>query len=254
MHPEQDKESRLMKEKTRWSLVLLYAAAMAWVEAAVVMYLRTMIDRVEPYQIDPLPVSAGLGEIELIREGATLIMLLCVGWLAGKTWRSRMAYVLIAFGAWDILYYVFLNIMGGWPNTLLDWDILFLLPLPWWGPVLAPMMIALLMILGGTLVTRLDQHEAARWPGGTAWSFAAGGVLLALVVFMLDSLQALMQFVLEPELNHAQAMDTLRTILPVTFQWPMFILALLFMFTPIIQLARNLWQSGRKVVVHKERI
>ena len=27
---------------------------------------------------------------------------------------------------------------AGWPETVLDWDILFLLPLPWWGPVIAP--------------------------------------------------------------------------------------------------------------------
>ena len=66
-----------------------------------------------------------------------MVMLLAVGILAGRNWRSRLGYSAIAFGVWDIFYYLFLKVMCGWPHSLLDWDILFLLPLPWWGPVLA---------------------------------------------------------------------------------------------------------------------
>src|SRR5512135_2636525 len=64
-------------------VVVVYAAAMAWVEAAVVFYLRTMIDRIEPYQPNPLPIIGGYGPVELTRELATLVMLLAVGLLAG---------------------------------------------------------------------------------------------------------------------------------------------------------------------------
>ena len=46
-----------MNDKARWLLVALYAAAMAWVESAVVFYLRVMIDRVEPHQSNPLPMT-----------------------------------------------------------------------------------------------------------------------------------------------------------------------------------------------------
>ena len=76
-------------------------------------------------------------------------------------------YAALAFGAWDIFYYVFLRLISGWPRTLLDWDILFLLPLPWWGPVLAPVSIALVMILWGTLATQSDDAVSdafAAWP------------------------------------------------------------------------------------------
>ena len=76
-------------EWRRWSTVALYAAAMAWVEAALVYYLRTHFDRIEPYQPNPLPITDGLGAVELVRELATLIMLFTVGALAGKTWRAR---------------------------------------------------------------------------------------------------------------------------------------------------------------------
>ena len=142
----------------RWWLVVIYAAAMAWVESAVVFYLRSMMDRIEPYQPNPLPVIGGFASVELPREFATLVMLFAVGLLAGRTWRARLGYSVIAFGVWDIFYYVFLKIICGWPHSLLDWDILFLLPLPWWGPVLAPVLISLLLILWGTLASQFERE------------------------------------------------------------------------------------------------
>ena len=127
---------------------------MAWVEAASVYYLRVMVDRLDPYQANPLPMSGILEQVELVREAATLVMLLTIGMLAGRTGRTRLGYTAIAFGVWDIFYYVFLKVICDWPKSLFDWDVLFLLPLPWWGPVLAPVCIALLMIVWGTLVSQ----------------------------------------------------------------------------------------------------
>src|SRR5258708_7906071 len=100
-----------LSNRARWFVVVGYAAAMAWVEAAVVYYLRTMVNRIEPYQPDPLPLMGGLGSAELIREGATLLMLLAVGTLAGRSWQSRLGFSALAFGVWDILYYVFLKVL-----------------------------------------------------------------------------------------------------------------------------------------------
>ena len=76
--------------------MVTYALGMAWVEAAVVYYLRTMVDRIEPHQANPLPMIGGLGPAELMREAATLVMLLMVGILAGRKWRSRLGYTAIA--------------------------------------------------------------------------------------------------------------------------------------------------------------
>src|SRR5258708_3937731 len=177
-----------MRIEKRWSIVVIYAAAMAWVEAAVVFYLRTLVNRIEPYQPNPLPLATGLGEAELVREAATLIMLLMVGILAGRNWRSRLGYSAVAFGVWDILYYVFLRVLCGWPHSLLDWDVLFLLPLPWWGPVLTPVAISVLMILWGTLasITELEPGSS-EW---NTWLLSSAGGILALYVFMSDSLRA----------------------------------------------------------------
>src|SRR5512133_4062712 len=150
-----------MTEWKRWSVVVLFGTAMAWMESATVVYLRMLVGRVDPYQAVPLPPHQMLGNTELVREIATMVMLFAVGWLAGRNWRTRLSYSLIAFGVWDILYYVFLAVIVGWPKSLLDWDVLFLIPLPWWGPVIAPAIIALLMIIGGTIVT---QYGPPLWP------------------------------------------------------------------------------------------
>ena len=85
-----------MSEGKRWITVVVYGLAMAWFEAAAVTYLRTIVDRIDPYQAGPLPMPSILGRAELVREAATLIMLVAVGWLAGRTWRSRLAYAVIA--------------------------------------------------------------------------------------------------------------------------------------------------------------
>ena len=154
-----------LPERTRWIIVTVFAIAMAWFEAATVFYIRTLVDRIQPYQPDPLPIHGALGTVELWREAATLVMIVLLGLLAGRTWRRRAGYAAIAFGVWDIFYYVFLHLICGWPGTLLDWDILFLLPLPWWGPVLAPVSIALVMIVWGSLATQSDD-DASRYALG----------------------------------------------------------------------------------------
>lgn len=219
---------RNKEELKRWLTVVIYAAAMAWVESAVVFYLRTMIDRIEPYQTNPLPVIGYLGPVELAREAATLVMLLAVGVLAGRTWQSRLGYTAVAFGVWDIFYYVFLRMMCGWPRSLLDWDILFLLPLPWWGPVLAPVSIALLMIAWGTLASRAEPASPALNPNWMAEAACVLGIALALYVFMADAIRVA-----------DGGVPALREMLPTQFNWPLFCLALALMSAPVIQLCRR---------------
>jgi hypothetical protein len=213
---------------SRWWMVVIYAAAMAWVESAVVFYLRTMIDRIEPYQSDPLPIVGGFASVELPREFATMVMLFAVGFLAGRTWRARFGYAVIAFGVWDIFYYVFLKIICGWPHSLLDWDVLFLLPMPWWGPVLAPVLISLLMILWGTFASQFERKHPAALSNWHPWFLNFTGVALALYVFMADSITAA---------HHS--LEAIRTVLPGRFNWPLFCAALALMSAPVLQTGRD---------------
>jgi hypothetical protein len=203
---------------------------MAWVESAVVLYLRTIMNRIDPYQAIPLPPVAGFVTAEVVREAATIIMLATVGWLAGHNLRTRFGYFLIAFGVWDIFYYVFLVPLTGWPNSLRDWDVLFLIPLPWWGPVIAPCLIAALMIFFGTLVTQFTGDRGTPWPRWPAFFAAVGGVLLALYVFMEDAIRVAG--------NGEQA---LREMLPTRFDWLLFAVALLLIASPVVDVWRQIW-------------
>jgi nitrogen fixation-related uncharacterized protein len=118
--------------------------------------------------------------------------------------------------------------MCDWPHSLLDWDVLFLLPLPWWGPVLAPVLIALLMIFWGTLAS---QFERPRAPGLSSWGarvLTFAGVLLALYVFMADTLAAA-----------PRGLEAVCSLLPTDFNWPLFGVALLLMGVRLLQL---IWQ------------
>ena len=215
--------------RRRWCVVAGYALAMGWVEAAVVYYLRTLVNRIEPYQPNPLPLMGGFGRAELVREAATLVMLLAVGILAGKSWRARLGFSAMAFGIWDISYYAFLKVLCGWPHSLFDWDILFLIPLPWWGPVLAPVLISLLMIGWGTLAGLEPPQRSGRPVEVLVWVFNLSGVALSLWIFMQDTLAV-----------SNQGLDTVRKVLPQRFHWSSFCIALILMSAPVFLALRGL--------------
>jgi hypothetical protein len=215
----------------RWFVVVIYAAAMAWVEAAVVFYIRSHIHRLVPYQPEPLPLAGGFGFAEVVRELATMVMLATVGWLAGNTRRTRIAFSFLAFGVWDIAYYIWLVPLTGWPRSIDDWDVLFLIPLPWWGPVWAPVSIALLMIAFGTVVAVFDSADRPLIAGRKSWAMAAFGSFLAIYVFTADSLRAI---IAEPSIS------SLRTLLPQSYNWPVFAMALLFLAAPLASVGRQL--------------
>jgi hypothetical protein len=213
--------------RERLLVVGLFAVTMAYIEAAVVVYLRGL------YGIDDLLRDLPLlpdqyTAMEIGREAATLLMLVTVGWIAGRRWQDRIGYAAFAFGAWDILYYGWLVVFIGWPGGLLEWDILFLIPLPWWGPVLAPMLIALLFVGGGALaVVRAERGEALEFTP-VDWSVAAGGCVLALYLFMADALRAV-----------PDGIEAVSRARPTQFNWPLFLVALLAMAFPLLRALRS---------------
>jgi len=170
--------------------VALYAIAMAYLESTVVLYLRRV------YGITDLLASVPafdryISIIELGRELATLMMLLAIGLAAGKKLQSQMGFFLYAFGIWDIWYYIWLVVFIGFPRSLFEWDLLFLIPLPWWGPVIAPVMISLLMILGGARLVALEDKSIMVRPTWKDWILLVVGVCGMLYVFMSDAISSL---------------------------------------------------------------
>ncbi len=145
-------------------LVTLFAIAMGYVESAVVVYLRALYypdGFVVPLQVGfpyirftRIPDFEGripphILRTEIGREVATIVMLVTLAWLAGANPVQKLAVFLLAFGVWDIFYYVFLRVLIGWPRSLRTLDVLFLIPVPWIGPVWLPVSISLVMVLIG---------------------------------------------------------------------------------------------------------
>jgi len=131
-----------------WTMVWvgMFALAMGYMESAVVVYLRT-IYYPGGFTFPLKPLSHGIGITELVREAATMVMLAGIGWIAASRFIIRFALFIYAFAIWDLCYYLFLYLLIGWPSTLLEWDILFLIPVAWTGPVIAPVINSITMIL-----------------------------------------------------------------------------------------------------------
>src|SRR5512146_395675 len=145
-------------------VVLLYALAMSYLESAVVVYLRSALG-VPTGSVFPVDLSGSagsLGVIELGRELATLVMIAAVGWLAGRSPLERLAWASVIFGVWDIGYYAWLWVFSGWPGGFGTWDLLFLLPAPWSGPVWAPVAVSIGLVMFGLAI---------------AWRVRAGAVV-----------------------------------------------------------------------------
>lgn len=97
----------------------------------------------------PILKDVRLTSVEMFREFSTIIMLICLAYIAGKTIKQRVGAFLIAFSFWDIFYYIFLHFLIGWPAGLLNIDVYFLIPVPWIGPVLTPVIISILLLIIG---------------------------------------------------------------------------------------------------------
>jgi hypothetical protein len=149
---------------TRLLVVALYAAAMALVEAMVVYYLRRLfsLQYAAVFRAGHFSFPRAYLRHEQVREAATIVMLLAVGFLAGRGWWQRLAYFLFAFGVWDIGYYVALKIMLGWPASLATRDLLFLSPRQWWAPVWEPLLASALFLAAALAILSLAPERRAR--------------------------------------------------------------------------------------------
>jgi len=162
-----------------------YAVAMAYVESAIVVYLRRLYYPKGfdfPLVIIDIPTLL----IEVGRETATIVMLATVGMAAGRTRVGKCAYFLYLFGVWDIFYYVWLKVFLDWPASLFTWDVLFLIPVPWVGPVLAPVTVALTMIGMALVLLYLEQRGPVLPAGKTVWLAQMVASLIIIDSFTMD--------------------------------------------------------------------
>lgn len=138
--------------------LIVFATAMGFLEAIVVVYLRALYYP-DGFNFPLITMPEWIIVVELTRELCTLFMLCTVAWISGKTFLQRLSVFLFVFGVWDILYYVALKLFLDWPESLLTWDILFLIPITWVGPVLAPVICSVVMIIMTLIFDYLIQYK-----------------------------------------------------------------------------------------------
>ena len=166
-------------------LVCIFAIAFAFVESSVVTYLRQAYYP-EGFAFPLKPGIMPLIVVEVTRELATIVMLASVAMIAGRTRWQKFSYFLVAFGVWDLFYYVWLKIILDWPGSLLEWDVLFLIPVPWIGPVIAPVLVSIAMIAGGMLILKKEGQNEGFHASRTAIALTLGATALLLYSFMSD--------------------------------------------------------------------
>ena len=160
-------------------IAIAFSIAFAYIESAVVVYLRAIFHPngfdfpLEAFGITPLARRLLLTEIG--REAATLVLILTAAWLFGRTRQGCVAYFLLIFAVWDIFYYVWLKVLLDWPASIMDWDILFLIPLVWASPVLYPVAVSVAMFaLAVAILIREDKGAplAIRHVDWAGWAVA----------------------------------------------------------------------------------
>jgi hypothetical protein len=205
-------------------VVTAFAIAMGYLESAVVVYLREILyPGGFDFPLSTMPVNLGL--TELLRELATLVMLVSIGVLAGKRFSTGFAWFIYSFAIWDIFYYVFLWLLLGWPPSLMTWDILFLIPTTWTGPVLSPVLVSLSMILLALVILlKAERGQESRIPG-KIWLGLILGSLILIFGFILDySQHMLTHFSLFEmmQLKNPEVMEVATSYIPRQFPWGIF--------------------------------
>jgi len=215
--------------------LLLFGISFGYLEAAVVVYLRAIYDpirhRLHPGRgsddlfplISPQELADAGPEnprrllIEIGREAATITMLAGFGFAAGRNFNQGMAAFAVVFGLWDIFFYVFLRLMIHWPQSLFTWDILFLIPLPWVGPVIAPVIVASTMVVCGLISLRFGGLPARP----REWMAMIIGGLIVILSFVWDF------------------RNTMAGGLPNPFNWPLFLAGELIALMAFLSAARH---------------
>ncbi|MHC4260249.1 MAG: hypothetical protein ACYSTF_07570 [Planctomycetota bacterium] len=192
----------------RFAVVVMFGIAFAYVEAAVVVYLREIFHAdgfTFPLREFPISENVSLLLTEIGREAATIVLILASCWLIGRNRQQRFAYFLAIFAIWDIFYYVWLKILINWPVSIMDWDILFMIPTKWASPVLAPVIVSVIMLLFAVIMLYRNSCGVPLTVG-----------LIDVVVFSLAALVVVVSFCIAG--LHVEESD-----FQSYFYWPLFV-------------------------------
>lgn len=196
--PPAQRHAQAQPPHSRYIALLLYAIAFGWIEGCVVVYLRDLYLDVAAGATVPITavsLPTRTVNIEVVREASTIVVLGAVAWLSSARVAGRWGAFLVGFGIWDLMYYVTLWLLLGWPESLMTWDILFLIPVPWVAPVWTPVVVAALFVGVGTwLVYTEGRPRMWRWPDALVLLVAASIIVGS---FLVESRAAVDHYVPE---------------------------------------------------------
>ncbi|HOW36764.1 MAG TPA: hypothetical protein PLK34_00750 [Candidatus Pacearchaeota archaeon] len=225
------------ESECKLGIITFFAIAMGFLEAVVVVYLRRIY---YSFGFDfPLKgfIEPEILNIEWIREFATVIMLLSVAILAGKKFYEKFAYFLYAFAIWDIFYYISLKLTLNWPESIFTWDLLFLIPWPWIGPVLSPILWSVLFVIFTLLVISFRDKKIKVKFSALEITLFVLGVFITLYTWLYDYGKLIIGggytkdfFTLT---ENSQFMQAITTYVPTNYNWPAFILGLALALTSL---------------------
>lgn len=195
-----------MTKQLFWLMV--WGVAFGYIEASVIVYLRE-IYYPEGFAFPVLIIQDRIMLTEVLREAVTLLIIWTTACLSYQKLQSRIAAFIILFGIWDIFYYIFLKLLLNWPESLNTWDILFLIPAPWVGPVWAPVLVSLGFIYAGTAIL-MHNHKKH------FFQFGKGFIISELIAALL----IIISFIIPGS-------SVIEQSLPIHFPWYLFLIGFL---------------------------
>lgn len=212
----------------------LFSIAMGYLETSVVVYLRK-IYYPTGFTFPLSPIEPQLAFTELFREAATIVMLAAISILAGKNRLQKLSFFLYCFAIWDLFYYIFLKIILDWPSSILSWDILFLIPIPWLGPVLAPCLVSITFILFNLIVLNIQSVNAeARLYKREKFLLAWGAVII-----VSSFIYTYLNEVSTSALAKASLLANVTSYIPKSYNWLLFILGEVLIITGILSFVKK---------------
>ena len=212
----------------------VFSIAMGFMETAVVVYLRK-IYYPDGFQFPLVAIDNDIIVTEIIREAATLVMLIGAGIFTGRNRSEKFGFFLYSFAIWDIFYYVFLKVLLDWPASLLTWDVLFLIPVTWVGPIIGPVINSFTMILFAFILSWFTDKKNGVMIKSREWLLLISGSIVVILSYTLDysryMIEAFGFSVLvgdNANKGHAEVVAYATQYVPETFNWWIFILGEIF--------------------------
>ncbi len=221
--------------KLTW--LLIFGIAMGLLETIVVVYLRELYYPAG-FRFPLTLIPPGIISVELLREICTMIMLFSIAMLAGTTRNEKIACFIYSFGVWDIVYYLGLKLLLNWPESLMTWDILFLIPITWLGPVLAPVICSVLMIALAIEILYLQDNKPHFKIKSYEWILILSGAFIIFTSFIWDYTKMLISkgllsiYRTLPE--NEQFREFITSHVPDFFNWWLFSVGILATFAAMI--------------------